>query len=666
GDAPMTSPLPSPSPPPAAAPPPPKPYRGIESFRYVDQQIFFLREAETQRLVRYVTLYRGVLLYGDSGAGKSSLINAGLVPAALAEGFTPDRLRVQPRPNEEIVVERIPVVADSRPLYLPSNFAGDGDESSQVVLSIRAFRNTLKYLRTLRPDCRPLLIFDQFEEFVTLFEKSATGEGANAAREAQEAILQVLVEVLRDQTLPVKIILAFREDYLAKLNKLFTLCPNLPDQFLRLTPPRVELLHHIIRGPFEKFPGHFRQELSEQLAESIAEAISNQSETGALNLSEVQIACLRLWQSRNPEALFRHSGVEGLLEDYLSESVGLLDAELRDPASALLTRMVTASGTRNVISAEDLIALVHSEERTPPEQLQKALDALERDTRLVRRERRHDTYFYEIVSEFLIPWIARQKQERAEQRLARRAERKRARAYLLSAACLLVAVIAIVVARDRIKKNEEAVNKDREVQEAKRETANTLNRLITAEALNKRLEESNRDLKRWLEEAEVNRDLNEFKFGDAWTNYKNLYNQYTQLQKDTTEVVLPEPRKAIESERQKVTVSFSPWPSEPDSSSGDAIIALRNFGYQIKANQQAESPPPDTIRCGSQVEVEDIQRVSLSLMLAGVRIKKIEPNGKPPLSILLTRSAKEESAVHSVEGVEGFNYLPKDVCSRTP
>ena len=32
-------------------------------------------------------VYRGVMLYGDSGTGKSSLINAGLMPEAIALGL---------------------------------------------------------------------------------------------------------------------------------------------------------------------------------------------------------------------------------------------------------------------------------------------------------------------------------------------------------------------------------------------------------------------------------------------------------------------------------------------------------------------------------------------------------------------------------------------------
>src|SRR4029453_12426396 len=67
---------------PPATPLPEIPYRGIESFRYIDQRVFCSREEQTLDLLSNILINRGVLLYGDSGCGKSSLINAGLIPAA--------------------------------------------------------------------------------------------------------------------------------------------------------------------------------------------------------------------------------------------------------------------------------------------------------------------------------------------------------------------------------------------------------------------------------------------------------------------------------------------------------------------------------------------------------------------------------------------------------
>ena len=90
-----------------------------------------------------------------------------------------------------------------------------------------------------------------------------------------------------------------------------------------------------------------------------------------------------------------------MLEDYLSDSLGQL-GDLRDTAVALLSRMVTSSGTRNIISEYDLITQVQEDEQIPEASLRAALQSLVQDTKLVRCERRYDTYFYDIVSEFLV------------------------------------------------------------------------------------------------------------------------------------------------------------------------------------------------------------------------------------------------------------------------
>ena len=52
----------------------PGPYRGIHPFRYVDRAYLFGREAITQDLFAEVLLHRLVVFFGDSGAGKSSLV----------------------------------------------------------------------------------------------------------------------------------------------------------------------------------------------------------------------------------------------------------------------------------------------------------------------------------------------------------------------------------------------------------------------------------------------------------------------------------------------------------------------------------------------------------------------------------------------------------------
>jgi hypothetical protein len=433
-----------------AAPPPQLPYRGIEPFRYADQSIFAVREEETWDLMSLITIYRGVLLYGESGTGKSSLLDAGLIPMAQRKGYIIDRLRVQPQPDGEIKVERIPTTDSGAPPYLPSVFvtdehAGAGDPPDNVILSIDDFKaRLLAFIGKSRAQGGggnpPLLIFDQFEEIVTLFEEAMRGERDDGqhrqAREAvrkqapavQARIMDTLLELLRNDSLPVKILFVFREDYLAKLSVLFELYHDILDQYLYLQPPRAEELHEIIRAPFEKLPGHFPREISEDLAEDVAAELRKRSEGGAVNLTEVQIVCLRLWESPDPVHYFQTEGVRGLLQDYWAGELKKLPGELFQPAMALLTHMLTGTNTRNIISGSELMDRVQAEDEDASDeyrgQLAGALKALTQ-TKLVRREWRHDrTYFYEIVSEFIVPRIVEQKVQREAELQMRKREKE--------------------------------------------------------------------------------------------------------------------------------------------------------------------------------------------------------------------------------------------------
>ena len=451
---------------------PDSPYRGIESFRYIDQQILSARGDETWDLLSNILIHRGVLLYGDSGSGKSSLINAGLIPAALRENLIANRLRIQPRRGREIKIERIPTESDDKPPYLPSTFIDKGSNRDEVLsleISLEDFYKVLDGLRKAPARCRPLLVFDQFEEFITLFEEALRGgetpEAKLAQHEApdvQQAIFATLTRLMEDETLPVKILFVFREDYLAKLNLLFMTCPDLLNQYVRLLPPRVEQAEKIIRAPFvseelkrnfiREAPGKAVKEIPVQLAKDIATQLQERSESGFVNLSELQIVCRMLWESPDPVQFFtkNNGDIQKVLEVYYSGVLSKL-AELQDPAIALLGHMVTSSNTRNIVSEPDLKS--NEKDNFTPEQIDQALEVLV-ERKLVRREPRHKIYFYEIASEFLVPWIQQKKAARlseikarklaaeADQKLKQSEKQKRS---LLIGAIVLTSLLVIAV-----------------------------------------------------------------------------------------------------------------------------------------------------------------------------------------------------------------------------
>ena len=426
---------------PLALPKPREPYRGISPFRLLDWRIFFEREAETQRLTNLVSLYRGVLLYGRSGAGKSSLLNAGLIPHALRQGRAPERIRVYPESGKELFVEPIALQESDAaehsenelPRYLQSRFITSTDATEGVRLSCEEFSKTLHDLSDLGA---PLLIFDQFEELVTLFEENPKDkEHFEEAHAARVEIEQLLYKLLVSDSLPLKLVFAFRDDYLARLTPLFSRIPNLMDQAVRLALPGIELLHHIVRGPFlpseeRGLPGgHFRNklgeldELSEKLADKIESGIRTGHPSGVLNLSEVQTLCLALWQqSKRRGELLRADNPTAVLQEIIeSTTVDALKKLLpwdRLRARALLANVVTQEGTRDVVSEENLISETR---RNPlmwvfPRGWRKLLKELSEKNGLLRRSLSSGTTYYELASEFLISWI--QKRQRAFRRLA--------------------------------------------------------------------------------------------------------------------------------------------------------------------------------------------------------------------------------------------------------
>ena len=61
-------------------------YPGASQFEKEQSSLFFGRGNDIEALYRLIKLRSVVTLYGKSGTGKSSLLNAGIIPKTLEEG----------------------------------------------------------------------------------------------------------------------------------------------------------------------------------------------------------------------------------------------------------------------------------------------------------------------------------------------------------------------------------------------------------------------------------------------------------------------------------------------------------------------------------------------------------------------------------------------------
>ncbi|MFG3232778.1 hypothetical protein ACGFZG_13680 [Streptomyces antibioticus] len=100
------------------------PYRGLASYRQEDARWFFGREGSTEALVAQLRAAEGtgglVMLVGASGAGKSSLLSAGLVPAlqkgGLGDEDCPGRHVLQLVPGADPLTELAARIPELGPL----------------------------------------------------------------------------------------------------------------------------------------------------------------------------------------------------------------------------------------------------------------------------------------------------------------------------------------------------------------------------------------------------------------------------------------------------------------------------------------------------------------------------------------------------------------------
>ncbi|MEY4106527.1 MAG: hypothetical protein RL181_869, partial [Bacteroidota bacterium] len=204
-------------------------YPGATPFSVEQEHIFFGRAQDTDNLFRLVRRETMVVLYGKSGLGKSSLINAGLIPRFREEGaYHPVSVRFYAHSEGSTESPLAKVKA-----ALSEGFSGEtfidsllpGDDS----LWFHAKR------RQLQGGGQPLLLFDQFEELfgypdtevnalqLQLAELRHTGLPLRLRRRLEDPLLPALSEEQEDlleKPLDLRLLFAVRSDRLHLLNRL--------------------------------------------------------------------------------------------------------------------------------------------------------------------------------------------------------------------------------------------------------------------------------------------------------------------------------------------------------------------------------------------------------------------------------------------------------------
>ncbi|MFJ5303724.1 helix-turn-helix domain-containing protein [Streptomyces sp. NPDC088350] len=304
---------------------PPCPYRGLSAFTPQDAGWFFGRERATAALVERVFQRVGggpLLLVAPSGAGKSSLLNAGLVPALRRPGGFPmpgaDRWPVVAlTPTVHPLDELLERTAKALGSDLDLTARQVADRPAALLEAVRARTDGTPPGPDGRrpPPALPVLLVDQFEELFTL----CSDEGERRA----------FVRVLRALSTgpdPAVVVLGVRADFSGRCLELPELAPVFTDGLFVLLPMSVAELRESITRPAELagvtlepglVPLLLRDAgLRDEPAGATGSTAPDDTPSGALPL--VSHALLATWQQREDTTLTvagyeRTGGIQGAI-----------------------------------------------------------------------------------------------------------------------------------------------------------------------------------------------------------------------------------------------------------------------------------------------------------------------------------------------------------------
>ncbi len=150
------------------------PWKGLQSYQETD--IIFGRDEEIKALYTRILYNTQTVVYGKSGIGKSSIINAGIIPRAKYDDMLPISIRLAHTTKKKQVV-KVPYIQQIMN-RLREEVLKAGGELEEIVPHVFNHEETLwellhryriwKGKGSKRKRLIPLLLFDQFEEIFTL------------------------------------------------------------------------------------------------------------------------------------------------------------------------------------------------------------------------------------------------------------------------------------------------------------------------------------------------------------------------------------------------------------------------------------------------------------------------------------------------------------------
>jgi WD40 repeat protein len=393
------------------------PYAGPRPYEQHEKTLFFGRDQEANELFSLICAHRVILFYSQSGAGKTSLLNAAIIPKLKAH-------------HDEVfgvarVGGKLPKDVDEK--YLSNVFVFNAllslqGERKQFSYEDLSKMSLTEYLGSQqRSDQRkyfyPLhvVIFDQFEELFTSFPRHQL---------QQESFFVNVSKALQADPF-LRVVFAMREEYIASLDPFALMLPERFRRRFRLERLRKEAAQRAVEGPLEGTTRSFGPRVAESLVNNLMQ-VPIKHVGGTVSAAgeyvepvQLQIVCHSLWEVLpanvrviDQRAVAEFGDVDNALAKYYSDAlkkvvetskkVDKRDVEERGLRIWFEKSLITPIGTRGTVYMD--------EGRTEDDLSEPTVKMLE-EYRLIRPELRGGAKWYELTHDRFIEPIRNSNKE---------------------------------------------------------------------------------------------------------------------------------------------------------------------------------------------------------------------------------------------------------------
>jgi WD40 repeat protein len=443
------------------------PYQGLVPYDKSDALFFFGREKDTRLIIANLFAAPLTLLYGASGVGKTSVLQAGVVH--------------QLHQRNDLLVVLFSAWQGDAIAGLQAAIAKE--TSSTIGISVQPTDSVklADYLISCvtQLNRRLMIILDQFEEYFLYHPQVDT-------------FTSEFSEILTQTNLPISFLIAIREDMLAKLDRFEGRIPNLFGNFLRLDYLDREAACAAIEKPIEQYNRlYIANGQDVKIEPELVKIVLEQVKTSNVALEEaervvfrdktieerietsyLQRVMTRIWdeemrassQILRLETLQQLGGAEKIIRTHLDNAISVLSPSEQEAAGRIFKYLITSTGNKTAHTVSDLLEGTKLQQTELVSVLNKLSD---KTTRILRKVPPTDQFSdplllsrYEIFHDVLVPavlnwrrkYIEKEKLAKKQRQLER--EQRRRKRIIMGLAFLTLGFFLVLFLYFQTKKAE--------------------------------------------------------------------------------------------------------------------------------------------------------------------------------------------------------------------